>query len=167
MRTLLCLLVAALPLVASEGDQRSYDREVSPPEKKQITFMVTTLADKPMAKLFFFKGALEKAGNSVDHVHPLRFFQTVYTDQPLIASMGNMRKRGWVFDEFMEGMGKSFDLEKQRGNLTDEQMEEFAKAIEVDPKLIAPAFKQGRWNEFITIVTENVPRKGDHGRYDM
>jgi hypothetical protein len=163
-RWLMTLGICMLAVLGA--DERPYEAEATPVDKKNISFIIRTLADKPLPKLPFYKGSLEAAGEKVDHLHPLQFMQVVFTDERLKAAMRNLVKRDWVFDSFMDDMGKSLEKERVSGTISSEQIQAFAEAVSVDVELIQPSAESGKWKEFVVILVDKVPRKGDHGRYD-
>lgn len=148
-------------------EARDYSAAVTPVQKKAIGYVIRTLGDKPEASLLIYKGRLEVEGNKADGVHPLRWFEVILTNEKLKASMANLCRRSWIFSQFMNGMGHSFDLAVQRGNLTEAQLHDFAEKIGVDVSLLQPSFDQQNWKEFVSTAVANVPRAGHHDRYDM
>ncbi len=151
----------------ANGEARDYNAPVTPVEKKAIGFVIRTLGDKPEASVLLYKGRLEVEGNKADQVHPLRWFEVILTNEKLKASMANLCRRTWMFSQFMKGMGGSFDLAVQRGNLSQAQLDDFAEKIGVDVTLLQPSFDEQNWKEFVSTAVANVPREGDHDRYDM
>lgn len=146
---------------------RDFNADVAPQEKEDIRYIVTTLANKPTAKLLFYKTSLDAAGDRVNHVHPLRFLETIFNDEEMKVGMHNIVKKSWVWKEFMKGLGESLSEEKGRDNLTTEQIEFFANAVELKPSLITGSLNANRWEEFVVLLIKNIPRKGDHNKYNM
>lgn len=149
------------------GLPRVYEISVDIKEKKDIRFIVTTLGNNSLPSIWQQKGALEKAGDRIDHIHPLRFFMCIFTDEELKVGLHNLQGRMWVWNEFFQGMSDSFTTEKKLQNLKPEYIEDFSKTVGIDSSLIYPAINDGRWSDLVDILILNIPRNGDPDRYDM
>jgi len=57
------------------------------------------------------KGDLVAAGDRIDHVHPLRFLEAVFTDEELKVGIRNIRGKGWVWNHFVGGLKDSLSTE--------------------------------------------------------
>ncbi len=151
----------------SNDGPREYYVEVTPQEKKEITYIVTTLADKSHAKLLLTQGSLERAGNRVGHVHPLRFMLCIFTDEKLKVGIHNMRKKPFVWDNFISSMGESFQSESLRNNITPDMVRDFAKRLQINPDYLFHHVQQQNWNAFVDALITYVPRNEGHDRYGM
>lgn len=146
---------------------RDYFRDPSEADKQNITFIITTLADKSLPRLLKSKGDLSRAGDKVEHVHPLRFLEYVFTDERLKIGIRNMKKRGsLIWKEFMGGLNRTMSEEKSHDNLKDEYIERFASRVGIDVGLIYPSLQRENWNDFVNQLIVHVPRQGGHDRYD-
>lgn len=148
------------------GYPRDYFTELKPDEKADIRYIITFLANKSLLSIAGHKGALEQKGDRIDHIHPLRFLLTVFTDEELKVGIRNIRAKGWVWGDFISGLKESLTTESKIQNLTDQHIAHFAQVIELDPNLLYPSASNRRWDEFIDILITQVPRKGDYNRYD-
>lgn len=147
---------------------RKYQLPVSESEKKDITFILKTLAQKSLASLWSYKSQLEYAGDRIDHLHPLRFLECIFTDNELKVYIYNIKKRGgWVWSEFIKGFKDSLQEESDIGNLKDEFLKDFVKKIGVELSLVYGVAQQQKWEDFVKTLIINVPREGDSGRYDQ
>lgn len=146
---------------------RDYSYPASDDEKELIAFIVTTLGNKPLTKIYREKDALKKAGDKIDHIHPLRFLEVVFTDEELKASIANIRESRWVWGEFKKGLFNSLKDETKNRNVTSEYIADFANTVNIDPQLIVPYFLQLDWDGLIFALIKNVPREGNPTRYDM
>jgi hypothetical protein len=148
------------------GYPRNYSVPVTGAERSDIHYIVTSLADKSLITIAFLKADLEAAGDRIDHIHPLRFLMTVFTEEELKVGIRNIRGRGWVWNQFVGGIKDCLTTESNIGNLKDEYVHHFAKTVEIHPNKILPAIQQRNWDKFIDILIKEIPRKGDHDRYD-
>ncbi len=138
---------------------RRYDLPITKEEKKDISYIITYLADKSLLSLLRHKSSLEAAGDRINHVHPLRFLMCVFTDEELTEGIKGIYKRGgWVWSDFSAGLKESLKEESQRNNLRDEQVIDFAKTIDVESGTIFPAIHNRKWSDFIVYLIKNVQK---------
>ncbi len=112
------------------------------------------------------RGALEAAGNRIDHIHPLRFLMTVFADDKLKVDIRNIRSKGLVWDHFVGGLKECLSTETSIGNVTMDQVLHFAKTLNLSPSLIADAVFSQMWDDFVDLLIMHIPRSGDYDRYD-
>ncbi len=148
------------------GHPRDYSVAVMPHEKADIHYIVSSLADKSLITIALIKGDLEAAGDRIDHVHPLRFLMTVFTDEEMKVGVRNIRGRGWIWNHFVSGLKESLVTEMHLGNLTDDFIHHFAETVELDVNRIYPYVQTHNWDGFIDVLINEIPRKGNHDRYD-
>jgi hypothetical protein len=148
------------------GYPRNYLTDVTPEEKNDIRFIVTTLANKSLIAIALSKPELEQAGDRIDHIHPLRFLMTVFTDEELKVGIRNIRGKGWVWNHFLGGLREALSTETQIGNMKEDYIQNFSKIVSINPILIQPAILHQKWDDFVDLLITNIPRKGDHDRYE-
>lgn len=147
---------------------RKYHLAVTEAEKKDIRFIMKTLSQKSLTSLWGYKTQLENAGDRIDHIHPLRFLECIFSDDELKVYIHNIRKRGsWVWGEFIKGFKDSLQEEAEIGNLKDEYLNDFVSHIGIEIGLIYNIVKARKWEDLIKTLIINVPRDGDSGRYDQ
>jgi hypothetical protein len=148
------------------GYPRNYLADVSPEEKMAIRFIVTTLANKSLIAIALAKGDLEEAGDRIDHIHPLRFLMTVFTDEELKVGIRNIRGKGWVWNHFLGGLKEALSAETKIGNMKNEYIQNFSQVVKINTALIQPAISQQKWDDFVDLLITHIQRSGDHDRYD-
>jgi hypothetical protein len=146
---------------------RNYNILVTAEEKKDIHFILTTLAKSSLASLATSKSSLNKAGDRIDHIHPFRFLTVVFTDEVLKASVNAIRSRSWVWDQFFDGLHRSLKEESQKNNLTAEQINEFTALIGISSAPVQNIVNNRRWKELINYLIDTIPRTGNPNFYDM
>lgn len=150
------------------ADFRNYYRSVSDEEIKDMRFILKALAQKSLVSLWGYKGELEEAGDRIEHIHPLRFLECIFTDDELIVYIQNIKSRGgWVWSEFASGFKKSFQEEADRGNLLEEYLIDFMSKIKLDLNLVYKKFRKQDWEDFIKILITNAQRNGDPSKHDQ
>ncbi|MBS0622815.1 MAG: hypothetical protein JSR80_07660 [Verrucomicrobia bacterium] len=165
MKCLLALVLLTIPLFSQSGP-RPYNAAIQA-EVNEINFIATTLADKSYAELVFYRKQLSVSGEKVDHLHPLIFCLVIFSDERLKVAIRNIRKKGLVWKEFISGVGNSFAREFEQKNICPEHITHFANALKVDPAKIRPALDGQKWETFIELLIELIPREGPVARYDF
>lgn len=146
---------------------RNYNEAVNPSQKKDISFIVKTIANNSMVKILKYKSSLEKAGDRVNSVHPLRFLMCIFTDEELKVCIRNIQSKGWAWSNFMGGLSDSLTEEYNRNNMTDDFIQNFAATVGINPSIIYPAISGKNWHELVNLLIKYIPRQGDTNRYDM
>lgn len=146
---------------------RHYEIVPTVDEAEDVSYIVSTLGNKSIAKVWKAKSSLKRAGEKIEHIHPLRFLEIVFTDEELKAAIYNLRNRELLWSEFKGGLYGSLSEELARGNLTEEQVLDFTNNIGIDSAIVYPSIVRGDWDEMLSILIKNVPREGNPGRYDM
>lgn len=144
---------------------RNYYQSLSNQDKADITYLVTTLANSSLLGLGVAKSSLESAGDRLDPVHPLQFLAYVFTNEELKTSMRGLQGNSWVWKRFMSGISESFDEEYKCNNMNYAQ--NFASTVGVDVNVILPSLNSAKWEQFVSLLIKNVPRKAVANRYDM
>jgi hypothetical protein len=158
---------AGLSARAQKADWRVYKVHVSKEEKKNIRFIVTTLASGSLFTIGKKSSDLKEAGKRIDHLHPFRFLMTIFTDEELKAGIAAIRDYGgWVGSEFFDGIKGSLEEEAKQENL-HQFTGDFAQKVKIDENLISPLLKQGKWLEFVNILIDKIPREIDPNHYNF
>ncbi len=145
---------------------RDYDAGYSKQDKNDITFIVTTLQEN-LITIGLETSKINKAGDRLEHLHPFCFLDCILSNERLKAGMHAIRERkGMVWDKFRAGITKSLAKEASHENLL-QYTESFAKNLNLNSKLIKPSLQQGKYDEFVYILLDNLPREGNPNRYDM
>lgn len=147
---------------------RNYYTSISSHEKKDIRYIITTLANDSLASIGTSRSSLKKAGERIDHIHPLRFLVTAFSDEELKVGIHAIRSRGGlVWDEFSSGLIKSLKEESSRQNIQPEFIQDFAAQLGLNTSLIVPPIQESRWKDLINLLIDSIPRANDPNRYHM
>ncbi|MBA3721639.1 MAG: hypothetical protein H0W88_04485 [Parachlamydiaceae bacterium] len=147
---------------------RNYQKPVSDKEKADIRYIVTTLAKSSWLQLLKEKSSLDRAGDRIDHIHPLRFLMCVFTDEELKSGFHAIKGNGGkVWNEFFGGLSKSLDQESKRDNMSKEDIQDFANTLKIKVGDINDPIQKRRWNDLASALVKLLPRTGNHGRYDQ
>lgn len=151
----------------TKGVPRNYYAPITSEEKKDISFILKTLANSSLAKIGKNKSALKKAGDRIDHLHPFKFLETVFTDEELKVCIRNIEGKSWVWSEFRDGIVSSLGKESDAGNLKPEYIQNMASLIKIDVNAITPTIDNKDWSKLLTDLIAIVPRSGDSDRYNQ
>jgi hypothetical protein len=161
-------LLATATVHAKATSPRNYYALYSTDEKKDLSYILRTLSNNSLLKLPSYASSLKKAGDRIEHLHPLKFLQCIFTDDELIVCIRNIQnKGGWVWKDFLGGITGSLKKESSINNVKPEYVEDFAHQIGIDVNSIAPTIQEKNWEKLVKDLITSVPRKGDSNRYNM
>lgn len=153
--------------VRGASKPRKYNENVSSADKSDVRYIITTLATSTWTTLLSEKSSLKKAGERVDHVHPLRFLMCVFTDDEMNGCVHSIRDRSKVWKEFFSGLSNTLEEEAGKDNMRPEFIRDFSKKVKVDLNLLLKPINDRRWKDFVDILLEQIPRTGNPDRYDL
>jgi hypothetical protein len=154
--------------VRKKEDFRDYYAPVTKQEKKDIHYIVTSLAYDSLISLGASKSSLKKAGDRIEQLHPFKFLSTIFTNEELKAGIHAIRDRtAWVWDEFIGGFVRGFKEETAKKNMKNEFIQDFSSVVGIDPALIMPSIQGGKWKEMVNILIDTIPRENDPNRYNL
>lgn len=146
---------------------RNYNAKPTSKEMEDIRYIMTTLGMGSLIKIAKESSSLKKAGKRVEHIHPLKFLQIVFSNEEYKACMHALVGRTWVWSEFWDGMRDSFETESNRDNMKPEIIYDFSSKVGINPDSITPSINKKQWNQLIDILIAKIPRNINAGRYEM
>lgn len=149
------------------GSIRNYWAAITPKENEDLHYILDTLAQASLIKIGKSKSSLKKAGDRIDHIHPLRFLLAIFSDEQLKADIHAIRGRGWVWSEYLDGLSRTFTSELQAGNIKPEFIQNFAATLGVDANTISSLIHTTQWTALIDTLINTVPRTGPTDRYNI
>ena len=149
-----------------QSSLRSYATELTTTEKDDITYILRTLANSSLPKIKSAESTLKKAGDRIDHIHPLHFLGHIFTSEELKVCARNIRERSWVWSGFVNGSIVTLTEENKKNNVAS-FLQNFADRVKIDVNLLIPLQQAGKWERFVTTLIDNVPREAGGGRYDQ
>ena len=171
MRFCVIMLFVCLGLTMpawAKQQKRDYEGGVSEKKRHDIVFIVRTLSEKQDLELVRYAFKLERAGNRIEDVHTLRFLEVIFTDGELIAGIHNIHNNGgWVWDRFMKNIDRVLNEETALGNVTAEQVKDFANNVGIKAEWILPTIDQHNWDDLVEILLDKVERPGQPERYNI
>lgn len=150
-----------------KDEPRDYYSPLTKNEKADLTYILNTMARNSLASIATHRSSLKKAGERIDHLHPLRFLLAIFTDEELKADVNAIRGRHFVWKEFLSGITGSLETESKIKNLKSEYIRDFCKVLKIDEKKIAPLIKEEKWKDLVNVLIDIIPREGNPDRYDL
>jgi len=122
-------------------------------EAEIIWSIIDTMANNNLIVLGFKKSDLEKKGNKINHVHPLRFLGTVFSDPYLKSCMKEIRTSYFKWNGFFDGpSGNGFahrmEQEYNRNNLLP-YVAGFSQAVKGNPDQIRAYIQKRDWEGLV------------------
>lgn len=151
--------------VRYEGVARDYYYTPDAEDLYHIDFIVTTMANQSEASLLFKRSQIESVGKKIEHIHPLKLLQIIFTDEKLKVGMRNIKKKTLVWPSFRSGLSGSLEEERCIGNMDEEYLYLFCEAVDLDLCSVLPLYQKGAWKEFLDTLIVKIPRKGSSNRY--
>lgn len=152
---------------AVKNAPRNYYTPLTASESEDIAYILRTLATNTLLKINSYKSSIKKAGDRVEHLHPLKFLQCIFGNEELKVHIRNIYGRSWVWKEFLGGITRSLKDESAVDNVKIEYVQDFANQIKIDANLIIPSIQGQRWEELVDILIATVPRSGNYDRYNQ
>jgi hypothetical protein len=150
------------------GHPRNYNAEPTNAEKQDIRFIVLTLANRSVLAIAKEKDLVERAGDRIDHLHPLKFLKCIFTDDELKVGIKNIREKSWLWSSFIEGLAVTLETESRIHNVTDEMIVEFSKQLSLQSHDMLQLAQKGAWEKMVDYMIAHVLRDRDDGnRYDF
>lgn len=146
---------------------RNYWEPLSSKDTTDLTYILDTLAQASLLKIGKSKSSLKKAGDRIDHIHPLRFLLTIFSDEKLKADIHAIRDRGWIWSEYIDGLSRTLNQEAQAGNLKPEFVQNFASTLGVDYNTVMHFIQSKQWTGLVDNLINTIPRKGPTDRYNI
>jgi hypothetical protein len=151
-----CLLILLLTM-ATTLYGRSFSAEMKPAEKERITYITNTLADTWTPALLLKKKELEKAGDAVAHIHPLRYLGLIFANQELRQALRKVRKKSWVWGQFWDPMKMSLNRETERGEMDSTISFRFSELTKTPS--VRTLIDERKWDEMIEhLFSANIHR---------
>jgi len=117
-------------------------------DKANIYEIITTLADNGKLSLLLKSGHLKQLGAQINHVHPLKFMSTIFSNPRLRMCMPDIFNDYFKRNGFMDGLGPSLERESDKGKL-EQYITDFAAELNVMPDGLRDFFKARDWENLV------------------
>lgn len=154
--------------IAGGRTEMSFDAIIKPKPKEESTFAKLTCTEKDQTTiteivqniaehgkfwLLKHRGYMTELGDSVRHVHPLKFLEIVFTNEYLVSCMFEIFDDYFKRNGMMDGLGERLTVNSQIGEL-DRFIQDFAKSIQVTPDGLKPYIEVKDWEGLVRYLME-------------
>lgn len=112
---------ASLPTVEEEKKdpdiEAFYSLPISMLDRQNIGRLLTIMAENSVFKLLFEKKRLERIGHDINHVHPIRFIATLFSDFRLVTCLQRIKQSTFKWDGFVDGFSERLRQEVRAKNV--------------------------------------------------
>jgi hypothetical protein len=126
-------------------------------EANMIYRIIDTLGTKKWWQLAFVQGELKDLGNKVQHIHPLRFLGTLFTDSHLKLCMRDIVESSVKWKGFMKGDGATpgfiakCEKEFARDNF-ESYILSFCQAVKAHPDQVRTLVRNKEWENLVVYL---------------
>lgn len=167
-KSALCLLscfVAAAPFQASasiikfppkDGKTETGYKDLicTEQDKSNIYELITTMAENGKLSLLLKKSHLEQIGAQINHVHPLKFLSTIFSNPRLKMCMIDIFNDYFKRSGLMDGLAPSLQKEAERGKLIG-MLAEFSAEVNVPAENLRPYFEAMDWENMVRFLIQS------------
>ena len=132
-------------IYAASYEQLSY----TPADKADIVNLLETLSTYSTLGLLGERTRLNELGKRIEHVHPLKFLEIIFTDEHLTSCLREVESSFFKRISFMGGLEKSFKAKEKLGEV-EPYLQDFSKAIKVTTESLQPFFKDQNWRGLVS-----------------
>lgn len=154
------LPVAGLVKVKPDKDKNKpfKDLRCTEEDKETITYIIASMGTKSWTWLWMHEGELNKKGDEISGVHPLKFLSVVFQDEYLKkVCMPSIFKSSLKRNGFLDGLAPNMTKEAQKGKL-QKYLKDFMKEINLDAShtdALMEFIEQKDWHGFVYYLTQN------------
>ena len=139
-------------VIETEEAPKSFDRLlISEKDKKTLYKIVHTLGTSNVPKLLWKKRDLEKLGNSINHVHPMRFIATILLNPTLRADLQEVRRSFFKWNGFMDGFRRRMTEEFYKDNIQAYVLG-FCDELEVKEEVVQHFVDRKDWEGLVKAI---------------
>lgn len=140
--------IIRIPSTGGSKDLSYFELTCTEADKKNIGFIIRTMAENGKISLLFKQGELKRIGEEINHVHPLRFLGTIFSDPHLKQCMREIYTDYFKWNGFMDGLGPSLTNQASQGKLM-QYLNDFAKECDVAPESISGYISSKSWEDMV------------------
>ena len=126
-----------------------FDLPLTNDDKKNIRKLITTLADKNILQLLLDKKGMEKLGDKIRPVHPLKFASFILKDPYLKKCLRTIEKDSLKWGPFVDGFEEKMKTETKAGKILV-YIPGFLELLDADPKQVQKLLQNKNYSGFLT-----------------
>lgn len=120
------------------------DLSYTPADQADVQDLLETLSSRSTLGLLGERSRLNALGKRIDHVHPLKFLEIIFTDNHLKSCLREVDSSFFKRTAFMKGLGKSFKAKAKLGEV-EPYIQDFSKAVKIPIESLQPYFRDEDW----------------------
>jgi hypothetical protein len=124
-------------------------------DREKIRELITTIATHGKIDLLLhYKSHLEKIGDDVKPVHPLKFLDVIFSDPTLKAYMKDIYDDYWKWLNFISGISEALDIEAKKGTV-QKYLTDFSTQLHIPVSSLQPLVDKRDWKNFVPYLIFN------------
>lgn len=132
-----------------------YALPISKDERDKTYELIDKMGTEPWYKLlFFYKSRMEKIGNDIDKVHPLRFTGVIFSDPHLKECMKEVKGFKMKWDRFYEGFASKMANNHSRRNVLP-HLPGYCVETGADYNALRSLVESENWKGFLEYMIEH------------
>ena len=147
MRVYYFLLMLSFSLLHGED----FHLTMSERQAECIELIVHSLGEKSTGALMFSAGQLKSLGKEIDHVPPLEFLYTIYTNEDLYQCMKKTKERYFPWNAFISGFRDKCNRRDVYANVL-ENLESFCDATDLNIGDLSIYVANRDWKELVIFI---------------
>ncbi len=130
------------------------DLPCSEEDAMTIHHIIRTISEKGKWWLMKHRSEMNALGDSINHVHPLKFLETIFSDELLKERMKDVFDDYFKKNGFMEGVNRGLTARSNVGEL-DAYIQDFANSVNAKKEDIQPYFDSQDWEGLVRHLIYN------------
>lgn len=126
---------------------------VTETEEKLVWELIDKLGNKSLPGLLFVKSRMDKIKEKIQHIHPLRFLGTIFSDPYLKKCMAKAFTKGAVKSRFLAELGDNFFKEFGTNNVYP-LVPGFCKKVGADADEVNNFIQAGQWEALVEYLMD-------------
>ncbi len=109
--------VHILKCATSDEMNRYYSLDFSKSDVANTNKIIKSMGEHALYRLLLMKRELEKAGDRIEHVHPMRFIGHIFSHPKLANHMREVKRSRFKWSNFIGGFSRKMEAESKANNL--------------------------------------------------
>jgi hypothetical protein len=130
------------------GTEPFYQLSITEKDKKIISDIITTIAEKNILQLAFIKHSVERKGKKIERVHPMRFMGYILSSSELRSCLKTIKKSSFKWDHFIAGFSRRMKEEYAHDNVYI-YVPGFCQQINGDEEAVKRFIKRKDWEGIV------------------
>ena len=149
------LFKEAVSKLEPESKEPAYNELVcTETDKQNIAYIIQTLSKSGKLSLLFKQGELKRIGAEINHVHPLKFLETIFADPDLKECMRAIYRDYFKWNGFLDGVAPSLTSQSDQGKLM-QYIKDFSAGVNSTSEALTPYFDSKDWENLVRYLVDS------------